>query len=91
MKSQFETFLETVPDAMVVVDHHGRIVMLNSRTERLFGYLRDQLLGVQVEVLVPERYRGSHSEHRAGYSAAPTVRPMGTAQELYGSRKEGWK
>lgn len=89
MKSQFETFLETVPDAMVVVDHHGRIVMLNSRTERLFGYLRDQLLGVQVEVLVPERYRGSHSEHRAGYSAAPTVRPMGTAQELYGSRKDG--
>ena len=89
MQSQFETFLETVPDAMVVVDRHGRIVMLNRNTERLFGYRRDQLLGLPVEVLVPERYRRSHSEHRAGYSAAPMVRPMGAAQELFGRRKDG--
>jgi PAS domain S-box-containing protein len=89
VKTPFETFLETVPDAMVVVDRHGRIVMVNSQTERLFGYHREQLLGLPVEVLVPERYRGSHSEHREGYSAAPTVRPMGAAQELYGRRKDG--
>jgi PAS domain S-box-containing protein len=89
VQSQFETFLETVPDAMVVVDRNGRIVMLNRNTERLFGYRRDQLLGLPVEVLVPERYRRSHSEHRAGYSAAPIVRPMGAAQELYGRRKDG--
>lgn len=89
MKSQFETFLEAVPDAMVVVDRDGRIVMLNSKTERLFGYHRSQLLGLRVEVLVPERYRGGHAEHRAVYSAAPTVRPMGAAQDLYGRRKDG--
>lgn len=74
---------------MVVVDRNGRIVMLNHNTERLFGYRRDQLLGLPVEVLVPERYRRSHSEHRAGYSVAPIVRPMGAAQELYGRRKDG--
>jgi PAS domain S-box-containing protein len=89
VKAQFETFLETVPDAMVVVDCHGRIVMLNSQTERLFGYRREQLLGLQVELLVPERYRGSHSAHRGGYFTAPTVRPMGAAQELYGRRRDG--
>ena len=89
VKSQFGTFLETVPDAMVVVDRHGRIMLLNSRTERLFGYRRDELLGLQVEVLVPERYRHSHSEHRADYSATPAVRPMGATQELYGRRKDG--
>ncbi|HET9488940.1 MAG TPA: PAS domain S-box protein [Methylomirabilota bacterium] len=89
MTTPFETFLETVPDAMVVVDRQGRIVMVNSQAERLFGYRREQLLGLQVELLVPERYRGSHSEHREGYSTAPTVRPMGAAQELYGRRKDG--
>jgi len=89
VKSQFETFLEAVPDAMVVVDRDGRIVMLNSKTERLFGYHRSQLLGLRVEVLVPERYRDGHAEHRAVYSAAPTVRPMGAAQDLYGRRKDG--
>jgi PAS domain S-box-containing protein len=89
VKGQFETFLETVPDAMVVVDRQGRIVMLNSQTERLFGYRREQLLGLHVEVLVPDRYRGSHAEHREDYFTAPTVRPMGAAQELYGRRKDG--
>jgi PAS domain S-box-containing protein len=89
VKGQFETFLETVPDAMVVVDRQGRIVMLNSQTERLFGYRREQLLGLHVEVLVPDRYRGSHAEHREDYFTAPTVRPMGAAKELYGRRKDG--
>ena len=89
MKAQFETFLETVPDAMVVVDGHGSIVMINSQTERLFGYQRDQLLGLPVEVLVPERYRAAHSQHREGYFGTPSVRPMGAAQELYGRRKDG--
>jgi PAS domain S-box-containing protein len=89
VKAQFETFLEAVPDAMVVVDRHGRIVMLNSQTERLFGYRREQLLGLQVELLVPERYRGSHGKHREGFFTAPTVRPMGAAQELQGRGKDG--
>ena len=89
LKARFEDFLDTVPDAMVVVDRSGRIAMLNGQTERLFGYRRAELLGQPVELLVPERYRGAHSEHRAGYSTAPTARPMAAAQELYGRRKDG--
>lgn len=89
MKAEFQTFLETVPDAMVVVDRLGRIAAVNRQTERLFGYSRSQLIGLQVEVLVPDRYRGSHSQHREGYFAAPSVRPMGAAQELYGRRRDG--
>lgn len=89
MKADFQTFLETVPDAMVVVDGHGRIAMVNTQAERLFGYSREHLLGLQVEVLVPARYQGAHGEHRQAYLAAPSARPMGAAQELYGRRKDG--
>ena len=89
VKADFQTFLETVPDAMVVVDGHGRIAMVNTQAERLFGYSREHLLGLQVEVLVPARYQGAHGEHRQAYLAAPSARPMGAAQELYGRRKDG--
>jgi PAS domain S-box-containing protein len=88
VKTEFQGFLETVPDAMVVVDRLGRIAAVNRQTERLFGYSRGQLIGLQVEVLVPERYHGSHSQHREGYFGAPSVRPMGAAQDLYGRRKD---
>jgi PAS domain S-box-containing protein len=88
VKTEFQNFLETVPDAMVVVDRLGRIVAVNRQTERLFGYSRSQLIGLQVEALVPERFRDSHAQHREGYFGAPSVRPMGSAQELYGRRKD---
>src|SRR6516225_5514991 len=81
--------LEALPDALVVSDTEGRIVLANAQTEKLFGYPRDELLGRSVEVLVPERFRGGHVAHRGGYLQAPHLRPMGRGQALYGRRKDG--
>jgi len=87
--STFEQLLEAAPDAFVGVDESGRIVLVNSQTEALFGYLRDELLGEPVEMLVPERFRGSHPGHRAAYFAEPRTRPMGVGLELFGRRRDG--
>lgn len=82
-------FLEAAPDAIVVVDSAGRIVIVNQLTERLFGYSRGELLGKSVEFLVPERYRAHHHEFRADYFHEPRTRPMGEGRELAGRRKDG--
>src|SRR5437667_2525654 len=81
--------LEAIPDALVIADHDGRIVLVNSESERLFAYRREELLGQPIEVLVPERFRDRHVADRATYFAAPRVRPMGKGLELYGRRKDG--
>ncbi|HSQ58745.1 MAG TPA: PAS domain S-box protein [Gemmata sp.] len=81
--------LEAIPDALVIADADGRIVLVNAQTERLFGYRRDELLGRPVEILVPERLRDRHAGYRAQYTAAPHVRPMGKGLELVGLRKDG--
>jgi PAS domain S-box-containing protein len=86
---KFQGFLEAAPDAVVIAARDGRIDQINAQTERLFGYARDELIGRPVEVLMPERYRGRHAEHRAAYIAKPSTRPMGTGVELYGLRKSG--
>lgn len=83
------TLLEAAPDAMIITDHDGRILLLNRQAEVLFGYDRQELIGQPVEVLIPERYRGPHLAHRAMYAAAPRTRPMGADLELYGLRKDG--
>jgi PAS domain S-box-containing protein len=88
-EERFRGLLESAPDAMVIADNTGRIVLVNAQTERLFGYQREELLGYPVEILVPERFRPRHPELRYAYMANPCLRPMGTTAELYGRRKDG--
>jgi PAS domain S-box-containing protein len=89
VEAKFRGLLEAAPDAMVIVDKGGTIVLVNSQTERLFGYPRLEILGEKVEMLVPDRFRGNHREHRDGYFRAPNVRAMGSGLDLYGRRKDG--
>jgi PAS domain S-box-containing protein len=87
--SLFRGLLESAPDAIVIVDKTGEIVLINSQTERLFGYRRDELLGKPIDILVPARFRQPHSGHRHRYFAGPRVREMGAGLDLYGLRKNG--
>ncbi|MBA4062757.1 MAG: PAS domain-containing sensor histidine kinase [Isosphaera sp.] len=81
--------LEAVPDALVIVDQAGRIVLVNAHAERMFGYRRDELVGQAIEILVPERHRPGHVADRDGFLAAPRVRPLGVGLKLAGRRKDG--
>ena len=85
----FRSLLESAPDAMVIVDAHGMITLINSQTERLFGYDRKELLGKPVERLVPARFRERHQDHRGLFAKNPHVRPMGTGMELFAVRRDG--
>ncbi len=87
--ARFRGLLEAAPDAMVCVDHDGRIALVNAQTERLFGYGRDELVGQPVEILIPDHVRGLHPAHRTGYMADPRPRPMGAGMELAGRRRDG--
>jgi PAS domain S-box-containing protein len=87
-QAMFESLFESAPDAMVISNLEGRIVLLNAETEKLFGYSREELVGQAVEILMPERFRGKHPGHRDGYAAHPRARSMGEGLELSGLRKD---
>jgi len=89
LESTFAKLLELAPDAMLVVDERGQIVLLNAQAESLFGYPRAELLGLAVEVLIPDRFRSVHVTHREDYLADPRVRAMGVGQQLYALRNDG--
>src|SRR3954467_2590317 len=82
-------FLEFAPDAVIGVDEAGESQGANSRTQEVFGYPREELIGRPVEMLVPEALRSVHLAHRNRYFDAPRTRPMGEGLDLYARRKDG--
>src|SRR6266849_1687543 len=88
-EDKFRILFESAPEAILIADANGKIALVNAKTEQLFGYRREELIGNLVDVLVPERFREPHSSYRAGYSAEPVARPMGKGRELAGRRKDG--
>jgi PAS domain S-box-containing protein len=86
---RFRELLDAAPDAMVVTGSDGRISLVNVQAERLFGYTRTELIGTELELLIPERFRAVHRSHLERFFRQPSARPMGSGIALYGRRKDG--
>jgi PAS domain S-box-containing protein len=90
-EEMFRLAVDAAPNAMVMVDGEGIIILVNAQTEKMFGYRREEIMGREVDILLPEEYRGRHPAHRAEFMHEPRVRAMGAGRELYGLRKDGTK
>lgn len=85
----FDLVVEAAPNAMIMVGVDGSIALVNTQTEKLFGYQRHELRGQPMEMLLPERLRARHAAHRSSFFAALSARPMGAGRDLFGLRKDG--
>ncbi|MEO6606644.1 MAG: EAL domain-containing protein, partial [Aeromicrobium sp.] len=81
--------VEAAPNAMIMVNSTGQVVLVNSQTETSFGYSRDELLGMSIEQLIPERFKSKHDGYRRDYFGQPDRREMGAGRDLFGRRKDG--
>jgi len=88
-QDKLRSYFEAASQAILGVSSDGRISLVNHRTEEMFGYTREELLGQELELLLPERFRNAHVSHRDGYFAEPRVRAMGAGMDLAGRRKDG--
>ena len=88
-EQRFRALVECAPDAMVIADASGQIVLVNAQTEKLFGFSRYELLGQSMDMLMPERFRDRHQAHLSAYVSGPRTRPMGEHPDLFGLRKNG--
>jgi PAS domain S-box-containing protein len=88
-ENRLRALLESASQGVVAVDESGRIVLVNAKTEEMFGYTRDELLGQSLDFMLPERYRKAHGEHLRHYFAHPRTRVMGLGIDLYGRSKNG--
>jgi PAS domain S-box-containing protein len=88
-ETMFHGLLESAPDAMVIVASDGRIMLANAQTDQMFGYPREELIGCEVEILIPSRFRGDHERHRADFFAELAPRQMGVGLQLWGQRRDG--
>lgn len=88
-EDRLRLIIEAAPSAMIVVNETGRVVLVNSEAGRSFGYTRDELLELQIEDLIPHRFRSHHDIEREAYFVHPDRRGMGLGRELFGLRKDG--
>lgn len=88
-EAKFKGILEATPDALVIINKSGQIILVNNQAEKLFNYPRQELLGMLIEILIPKRYQGTHESRRNDYFKNPRVRPMGKGHQLFGLRSDG--
>jgi PAS domain S-box-containing protein len=88
-EAKFTAFMESASEAIIAINHLGEIEVVNHKTEELFGYVREELVGRHLELLLPDSFRRAHVGHRKGFFAHPHARPMGIGMDLAGQRKNG--
>ncbi|MBI1937036.1 MAG: PAS domain S-box protein [Ignavibacteriales bacterium] len=88
-EEKLKQVIESAPNAMVLLNDEGKINLVNSQMEKLFGYKRNELIGRRIEMLMPERFRNRHPEYRENFFSDPTTRAMGVGRDLFGLKKDG--
>src|SRR3569833_282000 len=88
-EDRFRLIVESAPNAMVLVNAEGKITLVNSQTEKLFGFSRQELINNSVETLIPARYKDHHPEYRNAFFSTPKTRSMGAGRDLFAKRKDG--